>query len=194
MTRSAIVRQHRDLGIVVAPILLLSFLTGAMMALPAVEALVLRPFASPAELAAERKPPRAQWSPLVQSLDWAGVIETARDRYPQAVLRVIGLPAKPGAPITIRVRQPGEWVPNGSTLLWFDPATGRLIGERDVRRLSRGVRLITLEYPLHAGKVGTLAWRLALTLGGLALTMLGTLVFITFWRSLLASKPIKCGI
>lgn len=177
-----------------APILLLSFLTGAMMALPAVEALVLRPFASPAELAAERKPPRAQWSPLVQSLDWAGVIETARDRYPQAVLRVIGLPAKPGAPITIRVRQPGEWVPNGSTLLWFDPATGRLIGERDVRRLSRGVRLITLEYPLHAGKVGTLAWRLALTLGGLALTMLGTLVFITFWRSLLASKPIKCGI
>lgn len=127
-----------------APILLLSFLTGAMMALPAVEALVLRPFASPAELAAERKPPRAQWPPLVQSLDWAGVIETARDRYPQAVLRVIGLPAKPGAPITIRVRQPGEWVPNGSTLLWFDPATGRLIGERDVRRLSRGVRLITL--------------------------------------------------
>jgi hypothetical protein len=36
-------------------------------------------------------------------------------------------------------------------------------------------------YPVHSGKVGGLLWRLALTFGGLALTLLATLAAWSFW-------------
>lgn len=187
----AILRHHRDLGIIAAPLLLILFVTGAMMALPPVESLLLRPFASPAELAAARQNPQAIWPPLADRLDWHRIMETTRQRFPEAEIRVVTLPSSAGAPITVRVRQPGEYLPKGSTRLWFNPANGDRIGERDVRDLTFGTRLITLEYPLHAGKIGTLAWRIALTLAGLALTMLGALTFLTFWRNELRPKPAK---
>ena len=36
-------------------------------------------------------------------------------------------------------------------------------------------------YPVHTGKAGGLAWKLAMTLSGLALTLLGSLAVWSFW-------------
>jgi uncharacterized iron-regulated membrane protein len=36
-------------------------------------------------------------------------------------------------------------------------------------------------YPLHAGRVGGVVWKMLMTLSGLALTLLGTLAVWTFW-------------
>src|SRR5688500_2077295 len=47
MTRSAIVRQHRDLGVVASPLLLMAGFTGAMMCFPALSAALLSPWAGP---------------------------------------------------------------------------------------------------------------------------------------------------
>jgi uncharacterized iron-regulated membrane protein len=66
-------------------------------------------------------------------------------------------------------------------MAWFDPATGAMVGSRDARAMPLGSRIANLDYPLHAAKVGGLAYRLVMTVSGLTLTFLGTLAVVTFW-------------
>lgn len=183
MSQTEVVRQHRDLGVVVAPVLFVSLLSGAMMTLPAVEDLVLAPFSRPAEMAAAQKAPDTEGGPLAPRTDWTALLGQARALYPGAEIRTIGLPAKPGGLITVRLRQQAEWLPNGRTMLWFDPATGALVDHRDAQRLPLGARIANLEYPIHAAKVGGLPYRLVMTASGLSLALLGSLAVWTFWAN-----------
>jgi len=181
LTRAGVVHQHRDLGVVVAPILFLSLFTGATMTLDWFEALVTRPFSTAAEMKAGREPPKTKGGPLSPTLDWTAVVATAQAQYPGAELRTVGLPAKPGGLVSLRLRQQPEWLPNGRTFVWFDPATGAMVAHRDALTLPTGLQITYVEYPLHAGKVGGLPYRLVMTVSGLALTLLGTLAVVTFW-------------
>lgn len=183
MSRNAVVRQHRDLGVVVAPLLLISILTGVMMTLPKIEDLLLAPFSSPAVMAAAQKPPKAKGGPLADDVDWSAVVGAARAAYPDGELRIVSLPAKPGALISVRVRQQAEWLPNGRTMFWFDPADGRLVQARDAQAQPLGVRIANAEYPLHAAKVGGLAYQLVMTASGLGMALLGSLAVWTFWAN-----------
>ena len=176
----AIVRHHRDLGIVAAPLLFLSMLTGMMMVLDPVANALLSPFSSPAAMGAATAPPPAEGGTL-GPIDWRALIGTVRRFHPDAEIRVISLPARPGGLILVRARQPAEWLPNGRTLFWFDPATGRLVDRRDALAMPLGSRLFNNLYPVHAAKVGGLPYRLVMTLSGLALTLLGSLVTWSFW-------------
>ena len=180
LSRPSIVRHHRDLGIVAAPLLVLSMLTGTMMTLRPVADFVLAPFSSAAAMKQAATPPAVQ-SGAMGDIDWAAVIGQVRRHYPDGEIRTIGLPAKTGGPITIRVRQQAEWLPNGRTTFWFDPGDGRLIEQRDAFALPRGSQVFNLAYPVHAAKVGGLAYRLVMTLSGLTLVLLGSLTVWTFW-------------
>ncbi|ANI79399.1 PepSY-associated TM helix domain-containing protein [Sphingobium sp. EP60837] len=179
-SRSAIVRQHRDLGLVAAPLLLLATLTGAILVFRPVAVLILGPGA-PAQIDASLKPPQAPVAPLSKSLDWRAMVETAHARFPDAELRSLALPRKQSGLITLRMRKPEEWLPNGRTTLWFAADSGRLIAARDASRLPAVVQLYNMVYPLHAAKVGGLAYRLVMTFAGLALTLLGSLTLWSFW-------------
>lgn len=187
LSRPSIVRHHRDLGIVAAPLLVLSMLTGTMMTLRPVADFVLAPFSSAVEMKQAATPPAVQ-SEAMGEIDWTALISEVRSRYPDAEIRTIGLPAKTGGPITIRTRQQAEWLPNGRTTFWFDPADGRLIEHRDAFALPRGSQIFNLAYPLHAAKVGGLAYRLVMTLSGLSLVLLGSLTVWTFWANRRAPK------
>jgi uncharacterized iron-regulated membrane protein len=66
-------------------------------------------------------------------------------------------------------------------MAWFDPATGKMVATRDAQGLPLGSRIANLDYPLHAAKVGGLAYRLVMTVSGVTLTLLGTLAVVTFW-------------
>lgn len=179
-SRPAVLRHHRDLGVVVAPILLLSFVTGAAMTLKPIEQLLTRPFSSPAEMARAARLPVGEAGSLDRP-NWTRIIATARERFPDAGLRVLALPSRPGQFIALRMHQPGEWTPNGRTFLWFDPADGRLVGFRDALAAPRGAVVASSLYPLHSGKAGGLAWRFVMTLSGLALAMLGGFALFSFW-------------
>ena len=181
MSRNAVVRQHRDLGVVTAPLLFVSMLTGVMMTLPAVEDLLLAPFTSPAAMAAAVKPPGEKGGPLAADLDVDALLASARARYPDGELRIISLPAKPGGLISLRLRQQAEWLPNGRTMFWFDPADGRLLASRDAQAMPLGLRIANAEYPIHAAKVGGLPYRLVMSVSGLTLALLGSLAVWTFW-------------
>lgn len=181
MTTPAIRMHHRDLGIVFAPLLLLVALTGTMMIFRPVAAVVVSPLSSPARVLADLSPPTLKSGKLATDIDWNGLIGTAHRLYPDAQLRIVSLPRKIGDPITVRLKQPEEWLPNGRTMIWFDAANGRLISHRDALAMAPGTQAFNMAYPLHAAKVGGLPYRLVMTLCGLALTLLGSLAVWTFW-------------
>jgi len=180
ISRPAIVRHHRDLGIVFAPLVLLVTYTGAAMVFRPVSALALGPSA-PAAIAKAGKAPKRDGARLAERFDWAGTIRTAQARFPDAQLRSLSLPRQDGGVITLRMKRPDEWLPNGRTMLYFAADSGRLIEARDALALPAPVRGYYTFYPLHAAKVGGLAHRLVMTLVGLALTLLGTLAVWSFW-------------
>lgn len=180
MSRTAILRQHRDLGIIVAPLLLLSLYTGVAMIFRPTTALVLGPSA-PATIAKALKPPKPIEVKTADRLDWAGMIRTARQRFPDAEVRILSLPRKDSGLISLRMKQPDEWTPNGRTALYFAADSGRLVEARDARELPAQARGYATFYPLHAAKVGGLAYRLLMTASGLGLTLLGGLAVWSFW-------------
>ncbi|MBP8231311.1 MAG: PepSY domain-containing protein [Rhizorhabdus sp.] len=180
ITRPAILRHHRDLGVLVAPLLLLSFYTGTALVFRPFAALTLGPGA-PAAIEAALKPPRASGARLSDAIDWRAIVATAHKRFPEAELRLVSLPRKDSGLISVRMRQPEEWLPNGRTTLWFAADSGRLVAARDARDLGWQARAFNLFYPLHAAKVGGLAWRLVMTISGLALALLGGFTCWSFW-------------
>lgn len=180
MTRPSIVRHHRDLGIVVAPLLALSLVTGSVLVFRPLASVVLGPGAA-SEIEHVLKAPKAPEVRLADTLDWAAMMRAARARFPDAEVRSLSLPRGKGGLITVRMRGPGEWLPNGRTTVWFAADTGRMVKARDAAVLPARVTAYNAFYPLHAAKVGGLAMRLVMTLSGVALTLLGTLAVWSFW-------------
>lgn len=181
MSRPAIVMQHRDLGIIVAPLLLLSVVTGTMMLFRPFAMAVVAPFGSVAETAKALEPPKYKGGPLADKPDYTAMLTEARRRFPDAEFRILGLPRKPGDAISLRMKQPEEWLPNGRTTLWFDAETGKLLGARDALKMAPGAQAFNIAYPLHAAKVGGLPYRVLMTVSGLAMALLGSLTVWTFW-------------
>jgi uncharacterized iron-regulated membrane protein len=186
MSRPAIIRHHRDLGIIMAPLLALSLLTGAILVFRPLSALL---FGSGALAQIERalSEPASRPVRLAEGLRWSAMIETARRRFPEAEVRSLSLPRQGNGLITLRMRSPEEWLPNGRTTLWFAADSGALVATRNARNLPPAARGYNLLYPLHAAKVGGFLYRLTMTLSGLALTLLGTLAVWVFWFRRLAT-------
>jgi uncharacterized iron-regulated membrane protein len=170
-----IVAHHRDIGILIAPLLLMSFLTGIGMVFPSATRIVLSPFG---KLETRTKPPEAK--PAIGPAPIAAMLAEAKARFPKGELRRLMIPGKPGAPYSVRMRQPFEWTPNGRTTLFFD-GQGRLLKVDDPAAGSRAASINETFYPIHTGKAGGLAWKLAMTVSGLGLTLLGALATWSFW-------------
>lgn len=183
----AILRHHRDIGILAAPVLLLSMTTGVLMVFGGAAAALIGPdAAAPVEVAATAPSGAVVEAAIVQ----------AKARYPNALLRRVTFPREAGKPISVRMRQPFEWTPNGRTQLSFDAANGRLLSIQDPARAGASASLREKLYPVHTAKVGGLAMKLLMTMSGLALTLLGTLAVYGFWlrklrQSRRKSLPLK---
>jgi uncharacterized iron-regulated membrane protein len=187
MTRGAIIRQHRDIGVVAAPLLLLSATTGVLMIFPALSAALTVPWAGggseapnlPSDIAAP-----------VASTDWRRVMSGAEAAFPKAAPRRLVLPARPGEPLVLRMKQPFEWTPNGRTYVWLDPMHGRVLAVRNPAAADTASAINEKLYPIQAAKVGGMLWKLALTFSGLALVLLGTLATWSFWFR----NPVRSGV
>jgi uncharacterized iron-regulated membrane protein len=182
MSRSQIVRHHRDLGMLTSPLLVVTLLTGAMLTLRPVADFLLWPMSPPGTIAKSLAGPKAKGGELSDTFDWRATLAEAKRRFPQAELRGVSVPADKGGLIRIRARQPHEWLPNGRTLFWIDPADGRFVEVVDSRALPLAARAFNIVYPVHASTVGGIVYQAAMTIAGLALTLLGTLAVYGFWR------------
>ncbi|MBA3677481.1 MAG: PepSY domain-containing protein [Sphingosinicella sp.] len=163
-----IVAHHRDLGLIASPLLLLSMLTGTMMLFEPIRSGIL---------GAEDRPKQEMAGPINPSVSQA--LAAAKAQFPDALLRRVVVPSEPGKPLTVRMRQPFEWTPNGRTQMSFAP-DGKLTVD-DAASANRSAGLGEKLYPLHSAKVGGLALKLAMTLSGLALAMLGSFTMWSFW-------------
>jgi uncharacterized iron-regulated membrane protein len=198
LSRAQIIRHHRDIGMLTSPMLVLTLLTGAMLTLRPVADFLFWPLSPPGTISESLAAPTAKGGPMAANFDWRATLETVQRLYPQAELRGIGIPTREDGLIRIRTRQPHEWLPNGRTLLWFDPADGRLVDTLDARSLPLAARAFNIVYPLHASTVGGFLYKAAMTIAGVALTLLGTLAVYGFWghrlrrtarRATLAEQP-----
>lgn len=158
--RAGWLAAHRDLALMSAPLVAITLLTGTGQALQDV--------VRPALNAEVPKPPKAATTGPVNA---AAALTAAQTRFPDGALRMIVFPAKPGQPVTVRLRQPGEWHTNGRTMAWLEPATGALIGAADAQAANQGSRVFSSLWPIHAAKLGPV-WKALTFLGGLALAAL----------------------
>ncbi len=175
MSRSAIVRQHRDIGMVASPLLLVSAFTGTMMLFQPISDVLLAPWsggaAEPAEYAVGSNP----------KPDFAALVASGQAAFPDAMPRRFQLPQQPGEPAVLRLRQASEWTPNGRSYAYLDPGNGKVVGTDNPQRGGTQQWIEEKYYPIHSGKVGGVLWKLALSFGGLALVLLGTLASWSFW-------------
>lgn len=174
MQPGAIVRHHRDIGILIAPLLTISFVTGTGMIFDDAAKAVLRPLGT----IEGPKPPEV--AAIGGNAPVAAMLATAKARFPDAAIRRLTVPSEPGQPWSLRLRQPFEWTPNGRTTLSFD-GSGALVKIDDPATDSRAESLYETFYPVHSAKVGGWPWKLAMTVSGLGLALLGSLTTWSFW-------------
>ena len=182
LTRAAIVRNHRDLGVMLAAPLLLAAGTGALMVLKPLADAVMAPLSAPGELRSwHAKPPLAK----AMVPDWPMLLAAATKQFPDAETRIIVWPKTRGGLLQLRLRRPQEWHPNGRTTLWL-AGNGTMVMKRDAIGAPTAIRAQNMLYPLHAARIAdsplSLPLRVGLTVAGLGLTLLGGLAVMTFWH------------
>jgi uncharacterized iron-regulated membrane protein len=163
-----IVRHHRDLGLLISPLLLLSMTTGVLM--------LFAPIRD--SLIGKEERPETSGAPAA-SLGPAEAVVRAKALFPDAALRRISLPSEPGGDIVVRMKQPFEWTPNGRTQVAF--AADGTVTVLDSAAANRAAGISEKLYPLHTAKIGGLAMRLLMTLSGLGLFLLGSFATYSFW-------------
>ena len=171
MAPGPIVAQHRDFGILVAPLLLLSLGTGVLMVFNPLRAAIIGREVQPKITVVQTAGNASAGAMLLQ----------AKQNFPNAELRRISFPTKPGRPILVRMRQPAEWTPNGRTQLAFDARSGALGSVEDPLSGNRAATVSEKLYPIHAAKAGGLTIKLLMTISGVALFLLGSLATYSFW-------------
>lgn len=192
MTRPAIILHHRDIGVVLALPILLAGLTGAMMVLKPLGQALLGPLSPASEVAAwQAKPPAP---PTAATPDWPAILAAGRKRFPDGTVRMIVWPKAPGGTVTIRMRRPQEWHPNGRTTLTL-AGDGTVLMARDAPAAPLAVRAQNALYPLHSARMAdspmALPLRIVMTLAGLGLALLGSLAVVTFWRAQVPARMRK---
>jgi uncharacterized iron-regulated membrane protein len=163
-----ITKHHRDLGVLAAPLLLVSMSTGVLM--------VFEPLRA-ALVGEERRSQSAVTGTPVASPGEA--VLRAKALFPDATLRRIVLPAKAGGDTSVRLRQQFEWTPQGRTQVRFAP-NGKMAID-DPAGQNRAAAVTEKLYPIHSAKAGGVAMKLLMSLSGLSLAMLGSFAVYAFW-------------
>lgn len=98
---------------------------------------------------------------------WA---RAARERMPGLAITGIHLPYEPGDPAIVQGQWQANLVRERANAVYFDPATGAMIGERIAHAMPVGERIVHTADPLHFGTFGGLATKLIWVVFGLLLT------------------------
>lgn len=154
--------SHRAVGLFAAPVFVLLGVSGAYFNMPAWIAPVVNAVAPVTPL--NKK--------LVTSGEGgvtpAAALTIAQNRFPQARLSRLGLPAKLTLPYEVRLRQPGERRHgDGATRVSIDAGTGRVLKVVDPLTLTGGDAFLGWMFPLHSGEAFGTAHRVFMTVAGL---------------------------
>ncbi len=179
--RAALITAHRDLGLALALPLLLVAVTGVALTFPESSRAVAAWASGP--MPAVPPPPKPDAAAEPAPIAWEAVFGAAWQRFPDATIRFAIWPTAKNAAVELRLRQPAEWHPNGRTTLRVD-ASGAVLATLDATTLPAGFQILNTAYPLHSGRVGGLAYRLAVALFGVGLVLLSGYGALAYGRRL----------
>jgi uncharacterized iron-regulated membrane protein len=89
----------------------------------------------------------------VRSLSLDAAIGAARARFPEATPTLVRMPAKPGDPLTVRMRTPDDSRDVGTTQVFVN-ARAEVIGVEQPSDMPLAARAIEAMAPLHTGELG----------------------------------------
>lgn len=177
---------HRAGGFYTTVFLLLTALTGsAFVFYPTTQQIIgtltaSEPWPSPPPTVAEEHAPED-----LSDVSYERVMATAEDALPEAEATFLTFPDQAGAPVTVRMRTPPEWHPNGRSFVHIRPDDATLLRTDDAREAPGGAQLLQTFYPLHIGAVGGVLVKWIYAILGLApavLSITGTIIWYRRWR------------
>ena len=131
-------------------------------------------------------PPSSQVAPASgETITPDEATAAAARALPDAAITFLYLPQTEEAPVTVRLRTPEEWHPNGRSFTYVDRYSGEVLRTDDAREAPQGKRILHTFYPLHIGAVGGPLMRILYLVLGLAPTVLvvtGTIIWYNRWR------------
>jgi len=173
---------HRSVGAITLPLLLLVASCGVGMVYhKGARGLLTSVFGG------DSTPEPPKLATTTRPVDWPQVLATAQSGLPEARLSRIAMPRDNNAIINIRAQMPGEWHPNGRSLVFVNANDGTVLGRYDASRQRAGSRTADAIYPLHIGAIGGIGYRLAVTFAGLLPSFLLVTGFL-FWRRRRAAR------
>ncbi|MBN3849665.1 PepSY domain-containing protein [Paraburkholderia sp. Ac-20342] len=110
------------------------------------------------------------------------LVAAARAVFPDGRVYLVQTPAKADRPVHVRLHLPDDPHPNGRTLLWVDPVTGKVLAAQRWNQADIGARAVSVVYPLHTGALGGPLLEALVMLGGLALAAMSGSGLWLWWR------------
>jgi uncharacterized iron-regulated membrane protein len=177
---------HRSTGAITLPLLLLVTSCGVGMVYhKGARGLLTGAFGGDAT----PEPPKL--ATATRPVDWPRVLATAQAGMPEARLSRIAVPRSGNVVINIRAQMPGEWHPNGRSLLFVNASDDSVLTRYDASKQRLGSRAADAIYPLHIGAIGGMTYRLAVAFAGLLPSFLLVTGFLFLHRRRAARRAVK---
>lgn len=173
--RKALIAVHRDLGVLLTPILLITALTGIVISWPT----LIQPLFD-----FSRKPGVVD-ARTVGPVDWRGPLKTANAALPDAAIRSLNFGAGK-KPTLLRLRHREEWNSQGLSFVWFNGA-GEIVKVTDTRSERRFASAYGMIFPIHSGQTPQALFRFLLAISGVGLLLISLLGAAAFARKVAAN-------
>lgn len=182
LARPELLTLHRNAGVVLAPMVGIALVTGAILTYPSTSKAIFDVFGANPSV-----PPSPIADAAQDHTDWAAGFEAATAAFPDAALRIAIWP-RDDRPPSVRMKQPQELHPNGRTLVAFSSLPGQPLATQDALNAGAGREAYNAVYPIHAGFVGGRLYDAILATTGIGIALLGAVGSFTFFRRLLSHE------
>ena len=177
--RPQLLRSHRNIGLIEAVPLLLTLVTGVILAFPdQAQTLLLKPFRTEAySLDFTDHLDRVSGG---NSGDWLPAMQRALNTFPDSRIRSAQVPNAFSPYRIIGLQQAGELHPLGLSKVYIIADEGLMDIRIDSQAQHLSERIFNTSYPLHTGRFDNLFYKLLLTLSGLLITTVSAMGLVSF--------------
>jgi uncharacterized iron-regulated membrane protein len=173
---------HRNTGILIALPLLLSLMTGVILAFPEEShRVLLDPFRPDNYGESFGEHLDAISGP--GSGDWLPALQRSLAVFPGAEIRSAQFANRDSESRIIGLQQRGEFSPQGLNKVYIEAAGGYMDVRIDNQSLPWRERAFNAAYPLHTARIGNFGYKLLMSLSGLSVAFISVLGLAGFLRS-----------
>ena len=184
--RGPALRQHRAIGIICLPLLLLSVITGAGMSVQSAINF-LATISTPASTTTAAPTTAAQLTqtvmatPLLKPSELNALLLSAQQQLPHSQITMLSLPSTKRPLLRLRFRAADEWHVNGKTNMVMNIESGA-IQIKDIKDASPGRKILNTFYPLHSSYGLPGVYKALVAITGALTVFLGLLGLLAWLR------------